>query len=157
MRDMVDRSEESPQDKAKRITDGLADSIVAELIAKGAKAGRIAPGVEPSSGAWLLEGEFVEYGEGDRLKRAVIGFGSGAASMEVRVRLSEVMDGGLRLIYDSTAGGSKNRMPGAVVTRNPYVAGAKYVMTKNAPDREVKKLGSGIADKLLEYMKAQGF
>jgi hypothetical protein len=157
VKSMVDRSEESPEDKAKRITNTLADSIVKELKDKGMNSSRISAGTEPSSGNWLLEGEFVEYGEGDRLKRAVIGFGSGSASMEVRMKLSEVMEGGLRPLLDSTVGGKTGRMPGAVVTKNPYVAGAKYVMTKNAPDREVKKLGSQIADKLVEQMKAQGF
>ncbi len=157
VRDMVDRSEESPEEKARRITNTLAESIVDELSKKNVKARRISGQTEPSSGNWLLEGEFVEYGEGDRLKRAVIGFGSGASSMEVRIKLNEVMDGGLRLIYDSTVGGKTGRMPGAVVGRNPYVAGAKYVLTKNAPDREVRKIGSQIADKLVEYMKAQGF
>jgi len=155
--EMVDPSEESPEDKAKAIVNTVAESIVAELNSKNVKAVHISGQGEPSSGSWLLEGEFVEYGEGDNLKKAIIGFGSGSASMEVRVRLSEVMDGGMRPLYDSTLSGKKNRMPGAFVTKNPYVAGAKYVLAKAASGMEVKKLGSQIADKLLEYMKSQGF
>jgi len=157
VKDTVDHTEESPAEKAKRITDTLAQSIVAELTDKGVNSRRIARGEEPPSGTWLMEGDFVEYGEGDRVKKAVIGFGSGSASMGVRVRMSEVMDGGVRPLYDTATNGKKNRMPGAVVTKNPYVAGAKFVVAKNAPDREVKKLGKEIADKLVEYMKGQGY
>ena len=99
----------------------------------------------------------MEYYEGDRLKKAVIGFGSGSSDMEVRVRLSEVVDGGIRPLFDSTMEGRKNRMPGAAITKNPYVAGAKYVVSKKAPDRDVKRLGSKIADRLYGYMEENGF
>ena len=156
LRDRVDQADETPQEKAARIVDTLARSIVSELADRSVKSERLAAQARPSSGTWLLEGEFVEYYEGDRLKKAVIGFGSGSSDMEVRVRLSEVMDGGIRPIFDSTIEGKKNRLPGAAVTRNPYVAGAKYVLSKKAPDRDVKKLGSRIAERLRDYMKEQG-
>jgi len=64
-----------------------------------------------------------------------------------------VVDSGLRLLFDSAMDGKKNRMPGAVVTMNPYVAGAKFVMTKTAPEREVKKLGIRIANTLYEVIE----
>lgn len=156
LRDRVDQMDETPQEKAGRIVDTLARSIVSELTDKNVSSVRFSGQARPSSGSWLLEGEFVEYYEGDRLKKAVIGFGSGSSDMEVRVKLSEVMDGGTRIIFDSTIEGRKNRLPGAAVTRNPYVAGAKYVLSKKAPDREVKRLGSRIAERLYEYMEEQG-
>jgi len=156
LKDRVDQMDESPAEKAARIRDTLARSIVSELTGKNVNCVRLEGQARPSSGTWLLEGEFVEYYEGDRLKKAVIGFGSGSSDMEVRVKLSEVMDGGLRPIFDSTIEGRKSRLPGAAVTRNPYVAGAKYVLSKKAPDREVKKLGARIAEKLYDYMEEQG-
>jgi len=156
LRDRVDQTDESPEEKAARIRDTLARSIVSELTGKNVNCARLEGQARPSSGTWLLEGEFVEYYEGDRLKKAVIGFGSGSSDMEVKVKLSEVMDGGLRPIFDSTIEGRKNRLPGAAVTKNPYVAGAKYVLSKKAPDREVKKLGARIAEKLYDYMEEQG-
>ena len=156
LRDRVDQTEETPEEKAARIKDALARSIVSELTGRNVHCVRLSGQTQPTSGSWLLEGEFVEYYEGDRLKKAVIGFGSGSSDMEVRVKLSEVMDGGARPIFDSTIEGRKNRLPGAVVTKNPYVAGAKYVLSKKAPDREVKKLGSRIAEKLYNYMEEQG-
>jgi hypothetical protein len=156
LRNMVDQSEETPEEKARKITDGLARSIVSGLTDKGIDSRLFSGQTGTSSGTWLLEGEFVEFGEGDRLKRAVIGFGSGSADMEVRVKLSEMMEGGMRPLFDSTMEGRKNSMPGAVVTKNPYVAGAKYVMTKNAPERQINKLGSQIADALYDFMKQHG-
>jgi hypothetical protein len=76
--------------------------------------------------------------------------------MQVGITLSDIADKTVKVLLDTQMDGSKNRMPGAVVTRNPYVAGAKFILTKNAPDREVKKLGSQIADKIYEVMKGEG-
>jgi len=90
------------------------------------------------------------------LKRAVIGFGSGSSDMQVGIRVSEATEAGRRVLLDKPVDGKKSRMPGAIVTKNPYVAGAKFVLTKNAPDRDVKKLGSQIADKIYEVMKGEG-
>jgi hypothetical protein len=156
LKNRVEQLTESPEEKARKIVDLLAQSIVEELNGKNIKAVRYSGKTAPVSQTWLLEGEFVEYGDGDRLGRAVIGFGAGSPEMEVGVRVSEIFGGGVRPLFDSTMNGKKNRMPGAVVSKNPYVAGAKFVMTKAAPEREVKKLGAQIADKLIEAMGKDG-
>lgn len=147
---------DSPEEKAKEIVNSLAQSIVAELSNKGVASKRLYAQSPPASQCWVLEGEFMEHDEGDRLKRAVIGFGSGSSDMQVGITLSEIVEGGKRILLDKPVDGRKDRMPGAVITRNPYVAGAKFVLTKNAPDRDVKKLGSQIADMVYEFMKEQG-
>jgi hypothetical protein len=158
IKDRVDlvAGEESPEKKAKEIVDTLAESIIAELSGKGVVSKRLYKQSPPVSQCWVLEGEFVERDEGDRLKRAVIGFGSGSADMQVGITLSEIADKGARVLLDTSIDGKKNRTPGAVITRNPYVAGAKFILTKNAPDRDVKKLGSQIADRIYEVMKGEG-
>jgi hypothetical protein len=47
-------------------------------------------------------------------------------------------------------------MPGAVVMHNPYVAAAKFVMSKKQPDKEAKKVAKAIADAIGKFMAAQG-
>jgi hypothetical protein len=153
--DMVTGAE-SPGEKAKEIINSLAQSIVAELNDKNVVSKRLYKQPPPASRCWVLEGEFVEHDEGDRLKRAVIGFGSGSSDMQVAITLSEVAEGSRRVLLDTPMDGKKDRMPGAVITKNPYVAGAKFVLTKNAPDRDVKKLGSQIADRIYGLMKEEG-
>jgi hypothetical protein len=146
----------SPEERAKKIVDALAESIVEELTSKNVGSKRLYARPAPVSPCWVLEGEFLEYDEGDRLKRAVIGFGRGSADMQVDITLIEIAEGSRSILLDSSMDGRKNRMPGAVITRNPYVAGAKFILTKNAPDRDVKKLGSQIADMVYEFMKKRG-
>ena len=48
-------------------------------------------------------------------------------------------------------------MPGAaVMKKNPYVAAAKFVMSKREPEREAKKVARSIADEIGKFMVAQG-
>ena len=155
VKDRIDQQMgDSPQEKARKIVDLLAQSIVQELNEKNVKSLRYPGQNRLSSKSWLLEGEFVEYDEGDRLKRTIIGFGRGSADMEITMKVSEVHDGVVTPLFDSTMDGKKNRMPGAAVTKNSYVAGATFVMTKSAPAREVKKMGIQIADRLYEVIQS---
>ncbi len=153
--DMVTGAE-SPGEKAKEIVDSLAQSIVAELEEKNVQSKRINGQPPPVPRCWVLEGEFMEYDEGDRLKRAAIGFGSGSSDMQVFIKLTEIAEGNRMVLLDTTMDGRKDRMPGAVITMNPYVAGAKFILTKNAPDRDIKKLGSQIAGRIYDLMREKG-
>jgi hypothetical protein len=150
------RQQENPKEKAAMIVDVLAQSIVAELKEKNVNALRATAQTRSPAESWLLQGEFVEYDEGSRMKKAVIGFGSGSSTMQIHITLTAVSGGSSSTLLDTAMDGKKNRMPGAVVTKNPYAAAAKFVMAKNAPERDVKKLGSQIADTILGFMKDQG-
>jgi len=145
-----------PEEEAARIIETLAQSIVSRLNDKGINAARFSAKSDLSRRAWLIEGQFSEYDEGSRLKRTIIGFGSGSPSLQVEIVIGEIVDGVVSPFYGSTVEGMKNRMPGALVTRNVYVAGAKFILTKRAPERKVKKLGSDIADRVYEIMREHG-
>jgi hypothetical protein len=59
------------------------------------------------------------------------------------------------LTFDSA--GTSGHMPGAAVMhKNPYAAAAKFVMSKNDPEREAKKVAKAIADEIGKFMAAQG-
>lgn len=148
--------QESPEEQAAEMVGTLAQSIVDELKDKKIQALRAPALAQPSAESWLLEGEFVEYEEGSRIKRAVIGFGSGSATMEVHIKLTASAPGNSDVVLDTEMEGKKKHMPGAAVTRNPYVAAAKFVLEKKAPEREVKKLGAQIADTVYKSLKDQG-
>ena len=47
-------------------------------------------------------------------------------------------------------------MPGAVLTKNPYVAAAKFVMSEREPEKEAKKVASSIAHEVGKFMAAHG-
>ncbi len=148
---------EDPQSQAAKLTESLSEALVTELDKKGIPACRMAPGAELPSLGWRIEGEFLEVDEGNRLKRAAIGFGSGAAEMQVEVRVSELGRPGAEPILVMTPRASDaSKGPGAAVTMNPYAAAAKLVLSKDAAGKEVHKLASAIAAGILKYMHENG-
>ena len=154
-RDVVNRLGKTyidPKQKAKEIVDLLADSIVEGLNNRNVISKRIYSSPPPFSDCILLEGDLAEYDEGGRAKRAIIGFGSGSPEMHANITLSEILNGETKILFNAETDAKKNMMPGAAISRNPYVAGAKFVITKNAPEKDVKKIGDTIADKVSEFL-----
>ncbi len=143
----------SPSERARQIVDTMAESLVQRLSAKGLPAQRLrnTAGNLPPEG-WLVQGTFTEIDEGNRLKRAGIGFGKGAESMDLQLGISDLASSDPRAAF-VVFGTAKepSRIPGAVVTMNPYVAAAKFVLQKNATERDIQKTAAQIVDEIVKY------
>lgn len=144
---------DNPAERARQIVETMADSLVQHLKAKGLQAQRLrnTAGDLPREG-WLVQGVFTELDEGNRLKRAGIGFGKGATSMDVQVGISDLAGSDPRAAF-LLLGTVKDpsRIPGAVVTMNPYVAAAKFVLQKNATERDIQRTAAQIVEEILKY------
>lgn len=142
-----------PAQRAREIVDTMAQSLVDALTDRGISAQRIDARVAglPAAG-WLLQGMFTEVDEGNRIKRAVIGFGQGATRMEVQVGISDLASTQPRhafMVFGTVK--EPGKMPGAIVTMNPYVAAAKFVMEKNATERDIRNTATQIVAEVLKY------
>lgn len=142
-----------PEARAREIVDAMSQSLIKSLRDKGFIAQRL-PGPQatlPRDG-WLLQGIFTEVDEGNRIKRAVIGFGRGATSMDVQVGVSDLAGAQPQtpFIVFGTMKDPK-KMPGAAVTLNPYVAAAKFVMEKNATGKDIEKTAGQIVNEILKH------
>ena len=145
------KQQQDPAAQAKKLVDTLSQSIVSDLQKAGYKAQRLMPGdAKPSVGAWV-HGVFTQADEGNRLHRAVIGFGSGQATMELFVTLTDLSSPKKPLFEASEKGASKDK-PGATISMNPYVAAAKFVMEKNAPEKTVKSTAATIAKDVVLHL-----
>jgi Domain of unknown function (DUF4410) len=141
-----------PATQAKKMVDLMSASIVSDLKKAGYKAERL-PGADtqPATGVWV-HGVFTELDEGNRIHRAVIGFGSGEAKMQLYVTMNDLSRPGQPL-YSTTESGDSGKKPGAAITLNPYAAAAKFVMEKNAPEKAVKKTASEISKDIIQHLK----
>jgi hypothetical protein len=149
------REQQDPEVQAKKLVNVMAENLVVDLQKAGYKAQRLPAGdPQPASGAWV-HGVFTEVDEGSRIHRAVIGFGSGQATMNLYVTLTDLAHPDKPLYDVSREGASKDKM-GAVITMNPYVAAAKFVMEKNAPEKMVKKTAGEISTQVASQMKQYG-
>jgi hypothetical protein len=129
----------------------MSESLQKNFNDAGIMAQRVYLGNGLPKEGWLVKGVFTEVDEGGRLKRAGIGFGAGATNMEVQVSVIDLaVNPDAPFIIFGTVKDPK-QMPGAVVTLNPYVAAAKFVLEKNAPEKDVKKTGKAIAQEIMKY------
>lgn len=146
------KEQRDPEAQAKKLVDTMSKSIVSDLEKAGYKAQRLkADDPKPVAGAWV-HGVFTQVDEGSRIHRAVIGFGSGEATMELFVTLTNLASPQKPLYEAAKDGASKNK-PGAVITMNPYVAAAKFVMEKNAPEKTVKSTASAISKEVIQHLQ----
>ncbi|MDP3845919.1 MAG: DUF4410 domain-containing protein [Pseudomonas sp.] len=140
------------QKPAQETVEQMSIALIESLAQQGLAAQRIPDiGKLPGSG-WLIQGVFVEVDEGSGVKRAAIGFGSGTSSMEVQASVSDLT--GPQPLYPFLLVGTQktpNKMPGAIVTKNPYVAAAKLVMGRNASEKDIRKTAEKIAEEVLKY------
>jgi hypothetical protein len=143
---------QDPELQARKLVSLMSASIIADLQKAGYRAARLATGDPlPASGAWV-HGVFADVDEGNRLHRAVIGFGSGAANMQLFVRVTDLRSPE-KPLYESSQEGTSGKKPGAVITLNPYVAAAKFVMGKDATEKTVKKTASQITAEIVKRLK----
>lgn len=142
-----------PQQQSRAIVDTMAESLVSALGDRSIPARRIDPeSVSLPIDGWLLQGVFTEVDEGNRIKRAVIGFGQGATQMNVQVGISDLTSTEPRkafIVFGTVK--DPGKMPGAIVTMNPYVAAAKFVMEKNATGRDIRNTADQIVSEVLKY------
>jgi hypothetical protein len=144
---------DDPEQKAAKLVEVMSASLQEKFTGKGVEARRVVTGAPLPGDGWLIRGVFTEIDEGSRIKRATIGFGSGATSMEVYVTVSDLAKNADAPFLVFGTEKDPGKMPGAVVTMNPYVAAAKFVMEKNASEKDVKKTAAQIVEEVVKYMQ----
>ncbi len=93
----------------------LANTMTAELNKIGIAASR-ADGPPPETGeVLLLNGEFLDIDEGNRLARTVVGFGAGATELHTRVEASWVREGEFEKLGEARTEATGSKKPGLVV------------------------------------------
>jgi len=143
---------DDPATQAKKLVDLMSTSIVNDLKKAGYQAQRIGTTDAPPSSGVLVHGVFTELDEGNRRRRAVIGFGAGEAKMDLYVTMSD-LSRPEQPLYNVAENANSGKKPGAAITLNPYVAAAKFVMEKNAPEKTVKKTASDISGEIVKHLK----
>jgi hypothetical protein len=133
-----------PAAEAQHVVKLMSDNLVEDFTKAGYTAKVLAPGDYRPAVGILITGVFTELDEGNRVRRAVIGFGAGAATDLAHPE---------QALYQSEANDNSGKKPGAVITMNPYVAAAKFVMEKDATDKTVKKTVKQITTEFDKRMK----
>lgn len=136
----------------------LARAIVEGLEAErlGIPAVALPQDASPPASGWLVRGRFDEIDPGNRAQRAVVGFGAGEATVEVTAQLDRLDGGAATTLLDLGSTSDSGHAPGAAVTLNPYAAAAKFVLGRDATQRDVERIGQSIAQEIARYAHAHG-
>jgi hypothetical protein len=155
---ILDRRMSGDRPTAQQVSDVLANSIVRALNAEqlGFPAERLPSGYPVPSNGWLIHGSFENVDPGNRAQRAVIGFGAGEATTEVDVIVDRLSAAGATPVLQFGTQADSGKAPGAAVTMNPYAAAAKFVLGRNATQRDVEKMGQAIAKEIAKYARERG-
>ena len=141
-----------PAQQAQHIVNLMSNSLVSDFQKAGYIAQRGSLGSEMGAG-YLVKGVFTEVDQGNRVRRAVIGFGAGQVNMQLYVNVSDAAHPQENL-YTLDKDDTSSKKPGAVITMNPIAAGAKFVMEKNASDKVVKKTAKQISEEVIQKINA---
>ncbi len=144
------RGQESPEQKAARLSGLLSETIAKELADLKIPASRAAQTAALPADGFVVGGEFLQVDEGNRLKRAVVGFGAGADEVLVQVAVYDLAQSRDQPILVYGTGSGSKPMPGGIVSMNPYAMAAKYVLSRNATEKDVRNLGKRIAKDLAQ-------
>lgn len=148
---------EDAAEHARRLANLLSKTIADHLTKEGYSARRIGSDETPPPDGWLVGGEFMDVDEGNRLRRAVIGFGAGSSDVKVQVEIFDLARDPNSPVMTFGADKASRKMPGeemAIASKNPYAIAARYVMSRRATEHEIEKLGKDIASDLVKIAQS---
>jgi hypothetical protein len=117
-RDMTDDNQEQTQlQTAQETAKLLSAAIVQELQSLGFTATVMPRGMRVTGdNVLLVDGQFVEINEGNRLRRMVIGLGVGSSTLDTKVQVYQMAGGMTQQVMDFTTHADSGKMPGAAFT-----------------------------------------
>ena len=149
------KKRQDPETEGRKLVNLMSANLVANLQKAGFSAHRLSAADPKPADGLLVRGVFTEMNEGNQMRRALLGFGSGKAKMELYVNAVDASSG-TQPLYEVSTHKSNGKRPGAVIALNPYAGAAGFVvkfgMTKNAPEKMVKQTASKIAAELTKQL-----
>ena len=157
-------SNPNPTERRRAIASNVAEALSLEFVTTlqelGFSVERGTRGASDAGDILIIEGEFIRIDEGSPLRRWIVGFGSGAARVQTRVR---VYQGPRRKqLLEFTTDADSGKMPGAAVTVSAGAAAPMIVsaglFTGNAlatgfqNRSDVSQLARSSADQAVRYL-----
>lgn len=144
-----------PAARAQQLVDLMANSLVKELSKSGFNVLRLPPGNPVPAAGWFVRGIFTEVQEGNRLQRAMIGFGQGQTDIQVVTTIDNLSQGPPKPLYEVATDATSGKTPGAAPTLiiGPYGAAARFVMAGKDLNKNVKQTAAKIAEQMTQRIQ----
>jgi uncharacterized protein DUF4410 len=153
--DRLSGDSSDPDARARELVDLMANSLLKELSKSGFNAIRLQQGSPVPSQGWLLRGVFTEVQEGNRLQRAMVGFGKGQTDIQVVANVQDLSEGPPKPLYELATESSSGDKPGAAPTLvlGPYGAAARFVLAGKDLNKDVKRTAAEIAARMAKRVQ----
>jgi len=148
---------------ARKLGAAVATELVNQINDMGLYAVRASGQPGPKPGEAVLRGYFLSVDQGSTIKRVVIGFGAGSASLKTVVEGYFMTDQGLRYAGSGTIDSGGNKMPGVVLplavtlaTANPIglaVGGAVKIAGEVSGADRISGAGKRTAEEIAKELK----
>jgi hypothetical protein len=144
-----------PQVLKRDLVESMSTSLVKDLTKAGLNACRLTPGNPIPASGWLVRGVFTDVNQGNQLRRAVIGFGTGKTDLQVLVDVNDLAQGAPRRFYELNTTADSGKAPGAgpTIVLGPAGVAARFVIAGKDLDRNVKQTASKIAAEVVQRAK----
>jgi hypothetical protein len=145
-----------PEKLARKLVDLMADSLVKDLTKAGFIVQKLPVDAPLPLNGWLVRGVFTEVQEGNRLQRAIIGFGSGKTDLQVITGIDNLSKGVPQPLYQMESDSNSGNAPGAVATIiiSPYTVPVRFVMSGQDLEKSVKHTASKITEEINQRILA---
>ena len=139
----------------------VTENLVKEISKLGIPA-RAASAGTPAGSGLSVEGQFLSVDQGNRLRRAVVGFGAGASEVKALVQIYETTAAGRRLVQDFSTTAKSARRPGmgpmgaagaAAGRAATSVAVSSGVTAATAHSQSVEGDATYVADEIAKVLK----
>jgi hypothetical protein len=91
------------------------------------------------------------------LQKAVLGFGAGNEDAKLYVSLADLSKPAGENLLDFNVDSSGNKLPGggvtAAATHSPWGMAAKFVLDRNASEKDIQRAAQKIADQVIQLAR----
>ena len=143
-----------PTDRARELVNLMSTSLVKDLETSGYHAVRYDPENPLPTNGWLVRGMYTKVQEGNRLRRAMIGFGAGKTDVQVVSVFNELSKGPPEPICQVDTTATSGDLPGSgpTLVLGPYGATARFLLAGTDLERNVRETARRIKEALLQEM-----
>jgi hypothetical protein len=141
--------------RARELVNLMATSLVADLRDLGLNAYRLTANDQTAPDGWLVSGTFIQIDEGNRIRRALVGFGDGKTELQVLTSLSDLVTGAPRAFCELGISAHSSKGPGAIILFDLYDAIGRFMLGGLDLDKNVMESAGRIAKEIAEAIQHQ--
>jgi hypothetical protein len=153
--DKVVYGQEPASERSPELVTLMSRALVRDIQDAGYRAVRRGRSDPLPANGWLVRGTFRYVDEGNRLRRSMIGFGSGKTDIIVAAFVEDLSQGPPRPFVEVETEGRSRALPGAApfIAINPYSAAARFVLAGGDLKRGVSRAAARITEEVVGQLK----